>query len=108
MKRRHFFSAVSECRGGKSFSFRLQIKVKLPIKDEKHHVLQQIKEYTHEVIGTFMSLRSDPETSHVTVSKKTAGVTFYSDIFVQVVPLCGPGLQFAPCAALLREINSKK
>lgn len=55
-----------------------------------------------------MSLRSDLETSHVTVSKKTAGVTFYSEIFVHVVPLCGPGLQFAPCAALLREINSKK
>lgn len=55
-----------------------------------------------------MSLRSDLETSHVTVSKKTAGVTFYSDIFVQVVPPCGPDLQFAPCAALLREINSKK
>lgn len=55
-----------------------------------------------------MSLRSDPETPHVTVGKKTAGVTFYSDIFVQVVPPRGPGLQFAPCAALLREINGKK
>lgn len=42
------------------------------------------------------------------LSKKTAGVTFYSDIFVQVVLPCGPGLQFAPCAALLREINGKK
>lgn len=55
-----------------------------------------------------LCLCSDLETSHVTVSKKTAGVTFYSDIFVQVVPPCGPDLQFAPCAALLREINSKK